>query len=328
MSAGSLAYQLRPNKAVDRNLFIDLLNKLNRFVNISDYTYYGFGGPFLEDFKLMHAHLRIGNMVSIESDKEVHLRQQFNSPLSCVSFINRTSGDFIESNDFNCPSVVWLDYTDPSQLGIQLSEIEYLITKLGNHDIVKLTLNCNPSTLGGEATDEKELQEVRLDILESRLNDYFPSGTESWMMRRVHYGKVIFKAVEIAIQRGMKGKQKSYFQVLSGFIYQDGGHPMLTVTGIILEDEQPKIDEFFESTRVRNWPSGLFEWNEPKLINVPELSVKERIHIDNLLPQSDTASIKASLGYLIDGDDAYMTSLIQNYIDYYRMYPLFSRVVL
>jgi len=328
MSGGSLAYQLRPNKAVDRNLFIDLLNKLNRIVNISDYTYYGFGGPFLEDFKLMHAHLRIGRMVSIESDKDVHLRQQFNSPLNCISFLNKTSDDFIESDDFNGPSIVWLDYTEPAQIGAQLKEVDYLVTKLATRDILKVTLNSNPSALGGEATHEQDLQEVRLGILESRLNDYFPSGTEARMMTRAHYGKTIFKAVELAMQRGMKGKQKSYFQILSAFLYQDGGHPMLTVTGIILEDEEAKIDEFFDATRVRNWPSGLFEWSEPKLINVPELSVKERIHIDNLLPQSDKESIKASLGYRIDGNDDHMASLIQNYIDYYRMYPLFSRVVL
>lgn len=203
MSGGSLAYQLRPNKAVDRNLLIDLLNKLNRVVNVSDYAYYGFGGPFLEDFKLMHAHLRIGKMTSIEMDKDVHLRQKFNSPLNCITFVNRSSGDFIESESFDDPSIVWLDFVEPASIGQQLKEVDYLVSKLGVGDILKITLNSNPSALGGKATADKDLQEVRLQILESRLNDYFPLDTQPEMLVHAQFGNVIFKALELAIKKGM-----------------------------------------------------------------------------------------------------------------------------
>lgn len=327
MSGGSLAYQLRPNKAVDRNLFIELLNKLNRVVNISDYSYYGFGGPFLEDFKLMHAHLRIGKMISIEASEDVYLRQQFNSPLGCIKFLKQESGEFLESESFDEPSIVWLDYTNPSNVGEQLKEINYLVTKLSSGDILKVTLNCNPSTLGGKPNAEKDLQESRLEILESRLNEYFPSDTKPEMLVHDEYGKVIFKAVELAIKRGMDGKRKDYFQILSSFVYKDG-QQMLTLTGIVLEDDTQKIDTFFKDTRLNNWPSGLLDWTEPKRINVPELSVKERIYIDNMLPDNSIDNIKNALGFSIDGNESEMSSLIENYINYYRQYPLFSRVVL
>jgi len=263
MSGGSLAYQLRPNKAIDRNLFIELLNKLNRVVNISDYSYYGFGGPFLEDFKLMHTHLRIGKMISIEASKDVHLRQQFNSPVGCIKFLNKTSGDFLVSESFNTPSIVWLDYTEPSQIGEQLKEIDYLVTKLSSGDILKVTLNCNPSSLGGKQTAQKDLQEARLEILESKLNEYFPSDIKPEMLTHDKFGKVIFKAVELAIKRGMDGKRKDYFQILSSFVYKDG-QQMLTLTGILLDDNKESVDRFFCHTRLRNWPSGLLEWTEPK----------------------------------------------------------------
>lgn len=326
MSGGSLAYQLRPNKAVDRNLLIDLLNKLNRVVNISDYSYFGFGGPFLEDFKLMHAHLRIDKMTSIEESKDVYLRQEFNSPLSCIQLVNKPSCDFIESESFDSKNIVWLDYSSPER-GQQLKEIDYLVTKLSKGDILKVTLNSNPSSLGGKPTEDKDLQEVRLEILESVLNEYFPFDTKAKNLTSSHFGKVMFKALELAIMNGMRGKPKEYFQVLSAFLYKDGGHEMLTVTGILLDDDQEKITDFFNGTRLKNWPLGLFEWSEPKQINVPELSVKERIHIDGFLPTVDSNAIKKSLGYCI-GDDIEMDLLIENYITYYRLYPLFSRVVL
>jgi len=60
-----------------------------------------------------------------------------------------------------------------------------------------------------------------------------------------------------------------------------------------------------------------------KKINVPELSVKERIYIDNMLPNKTIDSIKNELGFSIDGNESEMISLIENYINYYRQYPLF-----
>ena len=101
-------------------------------------------------------------------------------------------------------------------------------------------MNSNPSAVGGEETKEKGLHEIRLDILESRLNDYFPYGTEAEMLTRHKYGKVLFKALELAIKRGMEGQVK----ILSSFLCQDGGHPMLTLTGIILKDVQSITEKF------------------------------------------------------------------------------------
>lgn len=326
MSGTNLAYQLRPNKAVDRNLFIDLLNKLNRIVNISDYTYFGFGGPFLEDFKLMHAHLRVNRMVSIEEDEFVHQRQKFNSPLNCIDFARTTSNDFILNNDFNDPSIFWLDYVTPGELGNQLNEIQFLLSKLKNDDIFKVTVNCNPATLG-DAEPGESIHETRLRKLEARIGDYLPATTTANDMVRSRYSSVLLHAISIAVQKGMSGKPHSYFQVLSAFTYQDGGHPMLTVTGIILENSEERIESFFNTTRVRNWPVGVFDWNTPKIINVPELSVKERIYIDNLLPESNVDNIIGKLEY-IDPENQEMKGLIENYINYYRMYPLFSRVVI
>ena len=46
----STPYHQRPNKTVDRYLFVELLSKINRYRHIGDYSYIGLGGPSLEDF--------------------------------------------------------------------------------------------------------------------------------------------------------------------------------------------------------------------------------------------------------------------------------------
>ena len=76
MSAGSsLPYRLRPNKAVDRELFLSLLMRLAPKFALEKYHYVGLGGPFLEDFRMIHGRLGIAKMTCIETEEEVHKRQ-------------------------------------------------------------------------------------------------------------------------------------------------------------------------------------------------------------------------------------------------------------
>lgn len=57
MSGASIPYHLRPNKAIDRYAFLELLSKVDRYIDcdISQYKYVGFGGHSLEDFKYIHS---------------------------------------------------------------------------------------------------------------------------------------------------------------------------------------------------------------------------------------------------------------------------------
>ena len=81
MSKGSsLPYKLRPNKAVDRELFLGMLARLAASLKLENYRYVGLGGPFLEDFRLIHARLAIKDMVCIEMEKEV--REKYLSRLT------------------------------------------------------------------------------------------------------------------------------------------------------------------------------------------------------------------------------------------------------
>jgi len=94
MSGSSIAYHLRQNKAIERNLFIELLARVGRVRNISEYEYIGFGGPLLEDYKALHAALRIKRMHSIEREENTFKRQKFNRPATFVKLHHKDSADF------------------------------------------------------------------------------------------------------------------------------------------------------------------------------------------------------------------------------------------
>ncbi len=334
MSGGAVAYHLRENKAIERNLFIEVLARVARVANVSDYTYIGFGGPFLEDFKALHSTLRISKMISIESDKNVCTRQAFNKPAAFIQLENVASGEFLRTHEFVGGNIVWLDYTAPKDLYVQLSEFQTLVGKLGRFDVAKITLNANPSALGGQSKGVA-LHEERRQELAKRLGDHCKFELSDEDVLPKNYPSTLLKAVHSCLGNLAARISREYFQPLSAFVYKDGGHQMLTVTGIVLNanDDQDKID-FLEKSRIDHWPFRNLHWDAPTEISVPALSAKERLALDNALPLDAGVDagecLSEQLGYCpSDQENIPSTkSLLANYAKFYRAYPMFSRVIL
>jgi hypothetical protein len=334
MSGGAVAYHLRENKAIERNLFIEVLARVARVVNVSDYTYVGFGGPFLEDFKALHSALRICKMISIESDKNVCTRQAFNKPAAFIEIKNMASGEFLLTHEFVDGNIAWLDYEAPKDLYVQLSEFRSLVGKLGRYDIAKITLNANPSALGGQRRGVG-LHEERRQELAKRLGDHCKFKLDDSDVLGKNYPMTLLRAIRSCLSNLAARASGEYFQPLSAFVYKDSGHQMLTVTGVILnaKDDLEKA-RFLKDSRFDHWPFCNFHWSPPIEISVPPLSAKERLALDNALPvatEVDAGDYLANqLGYCPSDQKNILTtkSLLANYAKFYRAYPLFSRVVL
>lgn len=321
---GTIPYNLRQNKAIERTLFVDLLSRIARCRNISNYTYIGFGGPFLEDFKLLHSQLRIKKMISLEVDKNVLARQKFNLPLACIALSNKKSGDFLIGHEFNGPNIVWFDYAVPKDLPKQLAEVESLVSKLSAGDIVKITLNANPGTLGDlpEGFDGG-LLEYRATVAQKRLVGYGPAAVTPDEVSSKAYPTLLLRALENAMKVGLSGARELVLQPLTAFIYADG-QQMLTATAIVLKKGHRK--DFVMKSRLYAWDYHCLDWRKPMSISIPDLSMKERLQIESLLPGSSAKDIEAKLGYFIGGKkDA--TILMENFVRYYRLSPSYSRVV-
>ncbi len=130
-SGGNLPYQLRPNKAVERLLFAELLNRLDPRLRIgSDYEYFGFGGPQMEDFRLLNECFPKMKMLSVEREVQVLKRQRFNRPHTNVRCKHQTSLDFVSSFQTRTKAVVWLDYTEPTERRTQVTEFQHLLRRV------------------------------------------------------------------------------------------------------------------------------------------------------------------------------------------------------
>jgi hypothetical protein len=333
MSGGLVPYHLRPNKSVDRYLFVELLAKVNRFKPITFYSYVGFGGPFLEDFKLIHNQFGNKKMISIEIDPNVLKRQEFNLPLSCIERLNQSSGDFIASYSIEGNAVIWLDYTDPRKIRLQIQEFESLLSKLQTYDVVKITLNANPETLRahdarneeGKRETTEERNEKRLEKLSERLGDYLPHGATSDMMTIDGLPQVLCRALEFAANNAMKGRLGNIFQPLAAFAYADSQHQMLTLTGIILP--RADIRDFFRETAIRKWRLSATDWRTIHKIKLPELTAREKLFIDRHLPKSNEKRIQKKLKFLFGADEEQSLEVLKSYVTFYRHYPNYIRAV-
>ncbi len=323
MSASSIPYHLRQNKAIDRGLFLDLLSRVGRFRNISEYVYVGFGGPFLEDFRAIHSSLRISEMISIEVDANTFARQRFNLPVSCIELRRASSEEFISDFDFSADYVVWLDYTEPAKLGVQLAELHALVSKLPDGSVFKVTLNASPSALGNP-NDGSDLQEFRAKRLKLLLGDYAPVTVEKDDVTTGKFPETLLRAVERAAKEGMAGRKNSIVQPLTCFSYKDG-QQMFTFSAIILRriDQDP----FLAQSRLRTWPFAMLDWLSPTEVGVPAMSFKERMYVESRLPEADAPTIQADMAYYIGENSVDAEAQMANFVRYYRVLPWYSRVL-
>lgn len=342
MSAGNLPYHLRLNKNVERQVFLDLLSQLSAYKPIREYSYFGFGGPFLEDFKLLHNHFKITKMYSIEMEQHVVERQSFNKPASCIKCLETTSGNLISDFETICETdnaIIWLDYTSPSELGEQLTEFGGLIGKMASGSIVKITINAAGNSLmpdnalpplpenSSETPFQRggRLREARVHKLESMLGTLFLRDKMTpEMMEAKKYPTVLFKTLLSVAHRALEGKTQK-FEPLSAFKYSDG-QQMLTLTGIILDDSD--ITKFKEKTSILDWEYYLYlnvNNDEPIEINMPFLSISEKLHIDQYLP-SKFNELKDNLVFQLEHSPEKTKKSLENYQSFYRFYPNFSKV--
>jgi hypothetical protein len=330
MSGNVIAYHLRQNKAIERNLFIELLRRVGYARNISEYQYIGFGGPFLEDYKQIHNALRITAMHSIERDENTHRRQNFNRPVSFINLHHCESHEFFrETLNTEKNSVVWLDYTAPKELGAQLNEFVTVAAKLGEFDVLKLTLNANPTSLGHTEAPRADRQSLRLQTLSERVGNFMPPSLAATDMTATGYPEVLLKCIQYAAN-SLSGRSGNLtFQPVASFKYSDGGHTMLTITGVMLRAGQKSARDFLRISRLKHWEFSNLGWDTPIEISVPSLSIKERLRVEEALPLSKRTrkpaeKLQKTLGFWpCKPSDA---NQMENYAKLYRSFPYFSKV--
>ena len=317
-------YHLRPNKTADRFAFVEAIKRLERLrgKGLSDYTYYGLGGPFLEDFRLLYEFFPDLGMVSIENEKETYERQRFHRPCKSVQLQLEELSSFIARFDpGDQRSIFWLDYTKLQYRYFE--EFKALLSTLPEQSMLKLTLRCHPKDYWhSESVDSDSLQD---ESFRTRFEGVMPSPSAPLPTRFEDFALLLQGMVQVATEQALPSTATSLtFVPVSSFCYRDGAG-MFTLTGVVCDStETSLVDEVFA-----DWEFANLTWERPKLIDVPVLSTKERLHLQHLLPSSAStgATLLQSLGYLIDKNASKSEAVLEQYAAFHRYSPYVLRGV-
>jgi hypothetical protein len=329
-------YHLRLNKAVDRFLLIELLKRLDQLLPTSfteNGTYCGFGGPYLEDIRLIHEYFPSMKLYSVEKNEETYKRQKFHKPCNKVELYNGQYDDFLRECLANKENhvVCWLDYTDlpPSVI----SDFTATINMLPNFAVIRMTV---PARLAQHKAKEMRKPSKNFEknfgeffSLED-IGDAFHNDKEF-----VRFLCCMFKNAACKCSSKLSGK---YFIPISSSYYHDTV-TMFSLTGILYisdNDEKMSEDRIIESLKDWEFANELNPEPCPEEIDLPILSTKERLRLQHLLPSMDSSSIGEclynELGYNLslgkhnsDADAQQTKKLLDIYARFYRYYPYFIR---
>ncbi len=313
-------YHLRINKAVDRCLLIDLMSVIEDvFVGIEDYTYFGMGGPFLEEVRLITQTFPKMNIVSLENDADTSSRQKFHRPSRKVKLKKENIIDFIKKFAHRGKCVCWLDYSEMTLSN--LDAFHNLIQKVRDESIVKITLPA--ATRDHISVKQKE---KFFEIYAT----YIPIDVKALPSAGEDYAFLLKRMLNMATKKALENTEYTFLP-LHSCRYADGMQ-MLTLTGCVCKkNNKAEMIDFFSK-----WEYVDCKWEtRPVLIDMPYLTSKERLALEPLLPCDKVSESKLlrTLGYCIEGNneenrEAKSKAALSQYRKYYRFHPHFVKVSL
>ncbi len=314
-------YHLRINKTADRFALIEAIRRLEKLGSrLKEYTYYGLGGPYLEDMRLLYEFCPEIPMVSIENDEETCKRQEFHRPCAAraLQLEKNDMKSYIclyEPNDKK--SIFWLDY--PRLEYEYFDDFITLLGKLTPGSLVKITLRAHPRDYWYYP---RKIKKAKIEEFCKEFTMLLPNQSDypSWAPDKFAY--LIQQMLQIAAERALPAATPLAFYPISSFYYSDGTW-MFTLTGIIWSriDKEP-VKKAFD-----DWDFANLTWAKPKLIDIPDLSTKERLNLQQYLPciSAAGATLRDKLNYLIEEDIPKTDAALEQYAAFHRYFPYFLR---
>lgn len=302
-------YELRPAKQVERRMLVDALQMLAwAGFPIRDYQYTGMGSIYFIDFTLLHRLLGIRNMLSVEYDRKITKRIEFNKPFDCVRTAIAPIGEVIPTLSRDLQHLLWLDY-DGILTGPRLSDVSSAATYLSVGSILIVTLDVEPPVENG---GPKEWIQYFVD----EAADFLDPSPKLKDFAKSELTQRNIELVGRAIKAGITGRTGVEFIPMFNFLYQDG-HQMLTMGGMIgtaVERRKVRSSGLAEASFFR----GSFE-EAPCLIKVPRLTRRERQYLDGYMPCGDS---------WVPEDFELSADNVKAYREIYRFCPTYAELLL
>ena len=274
-------YTLRASKHVERKMLAEAFARLDHLAPLGEWRYVGLGSLWFADFSLFHRRLGFRLMHSIEKEELPELQQRFrdNIPYETELHFGSTTTQ-LPTIPWNNPAVVWLDYDSAIETYV-FDDIAHVVSSCTPPTVLLLTVNVN------SGKDVGRLDRFRNLLGRDNVPDWVESdvdlgvGTDG-MARAVR--EFITNAIEdVLTDRNAPDpdEDRVRFQQLFNFRYADGSQ-MLSVGGLLhrVADERRVAECNFNDLPF------VARGDEPYIITVPVLTVRETLLLDAKLPAS------------------------------------------
>lgn len=329
-------YALRPHKFVDRRVFVEVLSRYSNYSRIENHIYVGLGSFAMEDHKLINAAFGTRMLISLETNSQVVARQRFNAPLACIKPTQYSTGDFVVRKDkifrefkisADANSIVWFDMTDASPLRVQLDTFGELLQNSEIGDVVRMTADVDAKILGRPAPDEtqEDLRTRRFVKLQELLGDQMkPGAMARTISTRLGIAKLVLHAFRLVAEDAFQQSKTRHFEPVSLTTYADG-HRMLSVTGVVIDPA--RVDDCRSRMHLETVPGGVKSWDELVAIQIPQLTVWEKLTLDREVHVKSPKQLANQLNFRLH-DTISTPELLTGYATFQRFYPSFRHVLL
>lgn len=263
-------YAQRPSKDVVRQMFVQMMGRLNKVDELRNYRYVGFGALEFLDFDLMHRYHAINDMISIEHDGTHGDRYEANKPYQCIEIMPGSSLNMLPKIDWSKLSIVWLDY-ESALVEDVFTDVGYLGAKLLPGSALAITLNAEP----GRLVDR--LARFEANVTAQRVpqgDDDDTLGSWGWATAQQ---RLLFATLRRETQRR---SDAAVWRPIMNVRYRDDARMQMYV-GVI---GSPGVNNVLDSCRFQDAPyysDGL----DATVIEVPYLTAHEQSTIRKRLPR-------------------------------------------
>lgn len=286
------AYHLKINKDADRLIMVEAMRRLFRAFDLDESatTYWSFGGPFLEDMRLVHGAFPSMRLASIERDANTVKRQDYHRFInkSRLDIIKEDSNSFINRYSPTGADIIWLDYLTFSKA--EVKEVMALLPRLQEGSLIKITFSAQWLTEFPPISAEKEWAQIY-----SRFYDKFSLGdpsklTEGDFTDSHDFAKLLNRELMI-LMRGCFKMLNRHFQPLVSNVYKDETQ-MISIMGVIAPNPMPdktvKVGENDCNQEVikyfSDWDLVTLDGSNVVVVDLVPVSHKERLALQAHLP--------------------------------------------
>jgi hypothetical protein len=315
-TAWFISYDVRPSKQVERRIVLECL-QVAQFAGISvqGLPFVGMGGCRFVDFLLAHKIVGVKKFTSIEHDADLLPRCEFNKPFGNISLFSGSASEYMATEGFPHPAIVWFDYERP-------------ITEDLREDLISMAGAVQPGsfvfiTASGEvpsALAKTEVLPQRLNILTQQFGDFAAEVKVEQLSNQKFYVSAA-KLMASFLSFGFKGRADGVYWPFLRVAYRDSRW-MITVGGFFGTEEvtnelKKQISKTCSFLKPKN-PDALYEVEQ---FNITD--AERRIFDRAALATKGSRSAKMQLRRL-----GFPDSTIQQYGELIRYIPRYFESLL